>query len=633
MNSILNIKGWLVVILINSIPICSIADNIDTLKNQLAKSTDDHKKFEAALELGNAYFDISQDSILKYFELAKNYGSKTETKTDDLKLCKAYGYFHTHRSNDYQEANQYYFKALKMAEKSNDLLNQALIYNDLGIVGWKQGKYLESVENYYKAKEISDKLDDPDLEMRVCLSLGIVHNESALQEEAKALYQQGLELAEQLDNQKSIGMFLNNLGKLHRDLKDYAPSLVYFNQADSLFKSQEQFYWITFSQYNLGYTHLEAGNLERSKSHLDSARLLNAKYDNVFMDLMIDCEVAKFHEEKGHFAKAIKISEAALEKLEALNTELFYVKLFPILANSYEKIGSTQKAVSYYKKSNEIAAKMNALENQNELIKRNAIIEYRKKALEIERLKVEVERENMQVKKVLGYLGLAIFSLFLILAGASLLFYRMKLKQLEKYVQLRTKLTYDLHDNVGSSLNQIKMLATRLNLSKEEGAVKKKQSAVNRIKTLSNDLISNMQDLIWSMDPENETLENLIDKMKDHVSNVLVPIDLPYRMKVNGDFNNIILDPEVKANLYSLFKEAINNVTKHTKPDLTLITMNVKERNFHLRIENGKEVVVESKFSSKKGLHGMRARAKEINGILEIEDLADKFIVDLKVAL
>ncbi len=633
MNFTYRLKGWLVLTLIIAIPIYLKSNGIQELKNQFSKTTIESEKFQLAINIGDKFFDINQDSVLKYYHIAENFAIKTPTQSDNIKICKSFGYFHTHLSNDYKKARTYYLKALQLSKKTNDQLSEALIYNDLGIVGWKQGKYLESVEKYYQAKEIADKTNDLNLEMRICLSLGIVHNECELNGEAKEFYKRGLALAEQIDDQKSTGLFLNNLGKLHRDEEEFESSLRYFTQADSLFKIQEKYYWITFSQYNLGFTHLEAGNFNKAKLHLDSARGLNKRFDNVFMDLMIDCEEAKVYESIGEYPKAIKIAESALVKLKALKTDLFYIKLYPILAQTYEQMGRPEKAVFYYKKSQEVASKMNVLENQNELIKRNALIEYRKKALEIERLKVEVEKENMQVKKVLGYLALAIFSLFLILAGAALLFYRMKLKQLEKYEELRTKLTYDLHDNVGSSLNQIKMLATRLSLSKDDGGINKKQGAVTRIKMLSNDLISNMQDLIWSIDPENETLENLIDKMRDHASNVFTPIDLPYRMKVKGNFKNINIDPEVKANLYSLFKEAINNITKHTQPDLTIITIDFINRDFHLRIENGKEIVLENMFSSKKGLFGMRARAKRINGVLELEDLPDKFIVDLKVTI
>jgi len=209
------------ILLLLIIPVFLGAVDSDDLKKQLRKSTENNQKASLAEEIASSYFNTNHDSVFKYFSIAQNFANKSETKEDDIKIYRSFAYFHTHRTNDFAEANEHYLKALKIAESSENLLEQALIYNDLGIVGWKQGKYLPAVENYYKANELLPKVKDSDLEIRVSLSLGIVHNESAMNDEAKVFYARGLKLAEQNDNQKAVGMFLNNLGKIHRDLEEY----------------------------------------------------------------------------------------------------------------------------------------------------------------------------------------------------------------------------------------------------------------------------------------------------------------------------------------------------------------------------------------------------------------------------
>jgi len=492
---------------------------------------------------------------------------------------------------------------------------------------------LPAIENYYKADKFVSELNDPNLEMRVCLSLGIVHNESALNDKAKKLYARALKLAEQIGNESSIGMLLNNLGKVHRDLEEYDKSLEYFHRADSLFKAHEDTHWQCYAVYNLGYTHLAEGNLEDAKKYLNKAKEMNANFDNVFMDLMIDSEIAKIYEEQKSYTEALALASQMLKTSDKLDTEIFYIKIFPILANSYEKLGKPELAVEYFRKSNEAAMKMNTAEQQNELNKRNALIKFRQKELEVKQLEIEVERENTQFQKVVSYLFVSIVILFLLLAGGAMFFYKMELNQLKKYEELRTKLTYDLHDNVGSSLNQIKMLVARLRPGRNQEELMKKQAEVSKIKSLSNDLIINMQDLVWSIDPENDSLDNLIDKMRDHASNVFTPIDMPYRMKVTGELKNILLDPKVKSNLYSLFKEAINNIVKHTQSEQTQININYNKNTLRICIENGKEIVLDSEYSSKKGLKSMKLRAEEMGGILKLDDLPDKFVVDLKLVL
>jgi len=108
-------------------------------------------------------------------------------------------------------------------------------------------------------------------------------------------------------------------------------------------------------------------------------------------------------------------------------------------------------------------------------------------------------------------------------------------------------------------------------------------------------------------------------------------MDLPFRMKINNDYTNKVIDAEVKNNIYAVYKEAINNIVKHTRPELVYIHVDVVNNKLNLKIENDKTVTLEDQYSSKKGLQSMMERAKTIGGKLNIKDETNKFIINLEV--
>lgn len=208
------------------------------------------------------------------------------------------------------------------------------------------------------------------------------------------------------------------------------------------------------------------------------------------------------------------------------------------------------------------------------------------------------------------------------------IFYWRQQKQLNA---LRAQLMRDLHDNLGSSLNQIKMLASRLYTNKADATIDS-AAALSQIKLLSIELISNMQSLINSIDTQSAgTVADLIQYMRDYANNIFLPLDLPFRMKVNTQNESKVIKPQVSKHIFALFKESINNITKHTRPEIVLINIDIIKNKMKIRIENDKKVLLNSPFSTKKGLKNIEDRVAILKGKMEIKESKDKFILELWV--
>ena len=190
---------------------------------------------------------------------------------------------------------------------------------------------------------------------------------------------------------------------------------------------------------------------------------------------------------------------------------------------------------------------------------------------------------------------------------------------------MKNTLSDDLHDNIGASLNHIKMLANQLN--QKQFSEEKREGILFKIKNISNELMYNMHDLVWALRKEHETVGDMIVKFQDYADNTLSDFNVPYQFEVNEIDEKRKLSTKEKINIYAIFKESINNALKHTESEKVNISFEKDtERNFRLCVQNYYKAKRKVKsVSSQNGIPNMKKRAKEIRGRLQTINDIDHF--------
>lgn len=190
------------------------------------------------------------------------------------------------------------------------------------------------------------------------------------------------------------------------------------------------------------------------------------------------------------------------------------------------------------------------------------------------------------------------------------------------YNLLRESIASDLHDELGSALTSISMQARFLNKDSTEGDidafVQENQNALQLVR-----------DTIWSVNPDNDNVQSLIDRCSDIAFRVLNKLNIPYVIdsQLNG---NKELQIDTRKEIFLIFKEAITNITKHSNPTSTKITFSQNRTNFEMQIINNGLDFKNTVGGMNMGIQNMKHRAEKMNGILEVEKNDDFFIVTLK---
>lgn len=211
--------------------------------------------------------------------------------------------------------------------------------------------------------------------------------------------------------------------------------------------------------------------------------------------------------------------------------------------------------------------------------------------------------------------------------------YMNRINQIKRIVQIRNKLSRDLHDDIGSTLSSISILSRTAQSGAQQNGDVKTESALEKISERSQRLLANMSDIIWNINPGNDTVEEMMSRIREYATTLMdaKEIDCKFNFTTKKTFK---LPMNLKSNIYLICKEAINNLSKYSDCTQSIISLTVEEKLISLCVEdNGKGFDIE-KVTHLGGLQNMKHRANEMNGILNIHsDLGKGTKVNLTIRL
>jgi signal transduction histidine kinase len=184
----------------------------------------------------------------------------------------------------------------------------------------------------------------------------------------------------------------------------------------------------------------------------------------------------------------------------------------------------------------------------------------------------------------------------------------------------------DLHDEVSNSLNNIRIIAKESNISNQEDTT----SDFLRIQKISNQAIEHVEDVIWSLDENYSEAENLYFKMEDYLDDILRAKNIPVKHTWKGLNKRARLEFIYRRNLLLIFKEAISNIIKHTKPLEVRILFTKTTEGYVMKIRNSFEERITAENSTGKGIRGMQQRAELMGASIEFIEDKNSFEVLMK---
>lgn len=225
-------------------------------------------------------------------------------------------------------------------------------------------------------------------------------------------------------------------------------------------------------------------------------------------------------------------------------------------------------------------------------------------------------------KTVWFYLFVSSASIFLIV-----FYFSIRLRNLEKLNHLRVRIASNLHDEVGSLLTRITMSMDYLGT--KAGAGDDTRDELEKVSGLSRAANVAMSDVLWSIDARNDFAVSLIDRMREHAEYMLLAKGIEVNMKVSDVDEDERLSPELRQQLFLIFKESINNISKHS--DATFVEIVYGKYMLMIR-NNGVRHRPAAYNMTGQGLKNIKMRAKLLNGYASFDRTDDEFCVTVYVS-
>jgi PAS domain S-box-containing protein len=184
--------------------------------------------------------------------------------------------------------------------------------------------------------------------------------------------------------------------------------------------------------------------------------------------------------------------------------------------------------------------------------------------------------------------------------------------------RLRTRIAGDLHDDIGSTLSSTSIFNELLG-REIGGASPRTSELIGRIGGNLRDVQQALHDIVWTIDPNNDLLENLLLRLQEHSNEVLEGSGIIVRSNFPEAGKVIRLPMQVRRDIYLVLKEVIHNIVKHSHARSVAIDVELDREWLRLTIADDGIGFDPSSLVEGNGMRSIRRRCETAGGSVRVD--------------
>jgi signal transduction histidine kinase len=195
---------------------------------------------------------------------------------------------------------------------------------------------------------------------------------------------------------------------------------------------------------------------------------------------------------------------------------------------------------------------------------------------------------------------------------------RQRVEHLRAMEQERARIAQDLHDELGSDITAVSMLAERARIA--SGSEEQLHRYVEQMGGKAREMVAVLDEIVWAMNPRHDSLASLVSYLTRYAESFLSLARVNVRVEVPAKLPEHPVESRLRHQLFMVFKEALANVVHHAAA--TEVSLNIRLEGGRLRCviaDNGKGLSTGSHDDSMSGLVNMKERMQKLGGRFEIE--------------
>ena len=179
--------------------------------------------------------------------------------------------------------------------------------------------------------------------------------------------------------------------------------------------------------------------------------------------------------------------------------------------------------------------------------------------------------------------------------------------------QERARVAHNLHDDLGSRLTEVNMLAT-LAKSPTSSPAEKDQYLTGLMET-AREMVTSLDEIVWAVNPRNDTVASLASYFGSYAQRLLAIAAIVCGLDIAEDLPKHPLDPRFRQELFFAFKEALTNVVRHAHATQVWLRISVAGERLVVEVaDNGRGVGPRARQPGDDGIANMKERLKTLGG-------------------
>ena len=213
---------------------------------------------------------------------------------------------------------------------------------------------------------------------------------------------------------------------------------------------------------------------------------------------------------------------------------------------------------------------------------------------------------------------------FLALVAIVILYWidRERMRRIRELQAMRTQIASNLHGDINTTLNNINMLSEMAKIKADKDLTRSKEY-IDQISEKSHNMIIAMDDMLWSIDPQNDSMEKTLLRMLEFVDALINRHGANIDILVDEHVRSLEIDMKSRHEMFLIFKEVLRSmVALGTRHHHILINIDLVKSKLSLKMQDDGVYAGEGELFSIQALNMLARRAETIHAELDIQ--ADK---------
>jgi len=193
---------------------------------------------------------------------------------------------------------------------------------------------------------------------------------------------------------------------------------------------------------------------------------------------------------------------------------------------------------------------------------------------------------------------------------------REQAERLRALAQERARIARDLHDDLGSSLTEISLLATTSPGLALHAAETSERLGI--IAGKSRTMIHALDEIVWAVDPQRDTLASAARYLASYAEEYLDGLNVACRVQIPNAFPDEVVSGEVRHELFLAVKEALNNAVRHGAATEISFGVRLFDDSIQISIKDNGSGFEPGARSHGHGLANLRSRLEKLGGHCEL---------------